>query len=213
MDFFKEKRRSYPIIGGIVALVVLGLGAFWFFKEDTKEVQGKELLIEELEKTETTKEEKIEKATDEIATIFVDIKGAVKNPGVYELKNTARVFDGIEAAGGFLEDADIKKVNQAKRLEDQGQLYIRKIGEEVEEEEEIIEKENNQKENDTGKININTSEVGKLQELPGIGAKKAQAIIDYRKEKGSFKKIEDLMEVSGIGEGTFTKLKDLITIN
>lgn len=139
--------------------------------------------------------------TEDIAYIFVYVCGAVNREGVYELPSGSRVYQAIEVAGGFREDADTKAVNQAEILEDEEQLYIPMIGEEyapVSEEE--------------GKININKASKEELMTLPGVGESRADSIIKYREDVGPFHSIEDIMQVSGIKEGLFEKLKDLITV-
>ena len=163
--------------------------------------------------------------------IYVHICGAVVNPGVYELDEGSRVFEGIDAAGGFSEDAYEDYVNQAGRLSDGERLIIPTI-EEIEEakadgtykdiwaaqtvsagtvnsggEETAVSS------NMTGMVNINTATESELGSISGIGAGKAAAIVKYRQENGSFASIEDIMKVSGIKEGTYEKIKDKITVN
>ncbi len=207
MNMTKEK--PYLIIGGVGLLLILFIGGFFLFKSP-KEVQSREDFFTF---TTTSTAETLEETegSEALSEIYVDVTGAVKNPGVYALKTPARVFEGIAAAGGVLEKADVKQVNQAKILSDQSQIHVPFEGEELKEVEENLE-EAEKVENTTSKINLNTSDASTLQQLPGIGAKKAEAIVQYRKENGSFQKIEDLTNVAGIGEGTFTNLKELITI-
>lgn len=157
--------------------------------------------------------------------IYVHICGAVVNPGVYELAAGSRVFEGIEAAGGFREDACEDYVNQAKLLQDGQRLVILTL-EEVEEAKEngayqelqaadIEEAEQSTAASlgDTdGLVNINTASESELSTIDGIGVGKAAAIVKYRQENGEFKSIQDIMKVSGIKEGTFEKIKDKITV-
>ena len=138
--------------------------------------------------------------------IVVDICGEVKNQGVVKLKEGDRVIDAVNAAGGLLEYADRKKVNMARILEDGEQIIIPKIGETLEEELTV-----NQSSENGAKININKASQSELEGLNGIGAVLAQKIIKYREENGSFKNIEDIMKVSGIGPKKFESFKDQIS--
>lgn len=172
------------------------------------------------------------------STMYVHVCGAVKNPGVYELDAGSRVYEAIEEAGGFTEDADGSYVNQAQRLTDGTKLviptmeqtksmtasdFVGMIG--------IIEAEGTEQAGSgqeesantggvsdgntasDGKVNINTASEAELCDIPGIGATRAAAIVAYRQEKGGFISIEDIMNVSGIKEGTYDKIKDRIKVN
>lgn len=133
--------------------------------------------------------------------IYVFVCGAVKNPGVYELHQGSRAFEAIQAAGGFSEEAAENEVNQAEILKDEMKLYIPTW--------QAIEK---QQEEEAGKININKASQADLMRIPGVGEAKANQIIQYREENGSFQSIEDIMLISGIKEGLFHKIKDYITV-
>ena len=133
--------------------------------------------------------------------IFVYVCGAVNAEGVYELPEGSRVFEAIEAAGGFRTDAAVTEVNQAEVLEDEMHLYVPTITE-------IMEHQSGQ----DGKININKATKEELMTLPGVGASRAESILQYRKEQGPFKNVEDIMLISGIKEGLYEKIKDLIKI-
>ena len=151
--------------------------------------------------------------------IFVDVCGAVMNPGVYELDGSSRVFQAIEAAGGFLPEAAQTCVNQAGILADGQQLYIL-TQEEMEQQDlkpgETATAQNNPSGTDLNRqdsrVNINTADESQLTTLTGIGATRAKAIIAYREENGPFAAIEDIMNVQGIKEGTFVKIKDEIVV-
>ena len=163
----------------------------------------------------------------EPALIYVHICGAVLNPGVYELPAGSRVFSGIEAAGGLSEDAYGDYVNQAETLQDGQKLVIPTTDEiEAAKADGTFEQlwvnnttagneagEAASSTNGGGKININTASESELQGITGIGATRAAAIVQYRNEHGSFGSIEDIMQVSGIKEGTYEKIKDEITVN
>ena len=145
-------------------------------------------------------------AEEDPANICVFVCGAVMNPGVVELPAGSRVADALEKAGGFSEYADTSYVNLASLLTDGQKVYFPEEGENAPEH---GEKEQPGQSVD-GKININTADRETLCSLPGIGAAKAEAIIAYREEKGAFSDPGDIMNVSGIGESLYEKIKDLI---
>lgn len=131
--------------------------------------------------------------------IIVDVDGAVNKPGVYELNSGDRVIDAINMAGGFTESAYTKSINKARVLVDGEKIYIST------QDEYMIESETN------NLININTASINDLMSLPGIGEIYAERIIDYRKNK-AYGSIEEIKNIEGIGDKTFEKIKDLITI-
>ena len=164
------------------------------------------------------------------AMIYVDVCGAVANPGVFQLAAGSRVFQAIEAAGGYLPEAALTCVNRAGVLTDGQQLYIL-TQEEMERQGldpvEMAKASDGQMNGSAGtgqntgmtaqvqqdnRININTADEAQLTTLTGIGATRAQAIIAYREENGPFAAIEDIMNVQGIKEGTFAKIKDEIVV-
>ena len=203
-DEWKEKWESWSlsakaaVIGGIL-LILVGVGGLFSKKEES---------VEETTVVETTVlAEKTEVSTTQETVIFVDIKGEVKNPGVYQMKVGDRVKDALEAAGGLTEEADSQKVNLAKRLEDQMVIVVPKVGEEAEE---IPAGETRKEATKDGKVNINTATVEELKTLKGVGEKKAKAIIEYRKKNGSFQTKEDLMKVRGIGKKLFESFQERI---
>jgi len=203
-DEWKEKWESWSlsakaaVIGGIL-LILVGVGGLFSKKEES--VEGTTVV-------ETTMlVEKTEVSTTQETVIFVDIKGAVKNPGVYQMKVGDRVKDALEAAGGLTGEADSQKVNLAKRLEDQMVIVVPKVGEEAEE---IPAGETRKEATKDAKVNINTATVEELKTLKGVGEKKAEAIIEYRKKNGSFQTKEDLMNVRGIGKKLFESFQERI---
>lgn len=149
------------------------------------------------------------------AEIFVDVCGAVANPGVYEMDADSRVFQVIEAAGGFLPEAASASVNQAQPVSDGQQIYV-PTQEEVEEGTmpAVIQQTETAGDSDMaeGVVNINTADADILKSLSGIGDAKAQAILAYREEYGAFSTIEEIMQVPGIKESTFSAIKDKITV-
>ncbi|MDO5718566.1 MAG: DUF655 domain-containing protein [Tissierellia bacterium] len=138
--------------------------------------------------------------------IVVHITGEVNEPGIYEFEDGSRLNDAIEKAGGFTEEADSNSVNLAKKLSDEMKIVIPSVNDidEAGIHEFLISE-------DSGKININTAEVNELVELPGIGPKTADKIIEYR-ENNKFENIEDIKNVAGIGDKIFESIKDLIKV-
>jgi competence protein ComEA len=144
---------------------------------------------------------------EETVYIYVDIKGQVMHPGVYKLKQYARIYEIIEKAGGFTVEADQNTINLSKIMKDQDVVYIPSKAEMYPRVDETTEDSQN-----LGVININTATKEVLETLPGIGPSTAQSIIDYRENIGLFETIEDIMNVSGIGESTFNDIKDSIKV-
>lgn len=140
--------------------------------------------------------------------VVVDVKGAVKNPGVFTLNSSQRVIDAINAANGLTESADAKLLNFARLLEDEMFIYVPAVGEDVGEISELS--EHSVAEDD--KININEANEQTLLQLSGIGPSKANEIIKYREENGPFDIVSDITKVSGIGEKTFEKIEELIDV-
>lgn len=225
MSIREEEHYRLGLTIMIVATIFLLLMIPLFKENDL------ELAIEDQVEASLASESQIQSVEDESikepVQIYVDIKGAVKNPGVYSLLEGDRLFDVIEMAGGLLPQAASQAVNQAQRLTDQMMIYIYTQSELDEmnqhylgdyQEESALGITSPMDEEDTSgnnqiKVNINTAQVNELESLPGIGPKKAEAIIQYRTEQGSFQVKEDLMNISGIGEKTFQQLEGYITVN
>ncbi|WP_257346104.1 helix-hairpin-helix domain-containing protein [Pseudalkalibacillus decolorationis] len=142
--------------------------------------------------------------TQEKKVLMIDVKGAVKSPGVYQISGGKRVNDIILMAGGLTSDADSNGLNLAQLLEDEMVVYVPKIGEQAVKLGE---------ESEEGKVNVNKAEASELETITGIGPSKAEAIIRYREENGPFQAIEDLTNVPGIGEKSIEQMKEQITIS
>ena len=192
------------------------------------------------EKEQETPKETIKKDTNkEVTSVMVDIKGAVNTPSVYEMKSTDRVIDVIKKAGGLKANADTSLINLSKKVTDEMVITIytkeemqaeakecppcecpevndacieedNKVSDSKETSADKTNKQSSQ--SPDGKISINTASSEELQTLDGIGETKAEAIIGYRETNGAFKSIEELKNVSGIGDATYEKIKDDITI-
>ena len=170
----------------------------------------KTIYVETLEETEQQTETKQEQEVQSSEDCYVYVCGAVKNPGVYLFTSSARICDAIEAAGGFTEDAAVTSVNQAGKMTD-GQML--KILTETEYRTQCEGKEQEvQAEEADGRIDLNHASMEELMTLPGIGQKKAAGIIAYREKTGGFSSVEEVMQVEGIKEGVFNRMKDNIKV-
>ncbi|MGX6969760.1 helix-hairpin-helix domain-containing protein [Vagococcus bubulae] len=209
MNRFKKTEEKKWILIGIASLImVIIFLAVRLFSSNNMIVEETQNIM-----TSSTTLESTEVISDRTDDMFVDIKGAVKNPGIYQVTGNMRVLNVVELAGGFLSEADDKQVNLSERVVDQMVIYIPKEGEKLEDLSLI--KANEKSEQESSKsdlINLNTATIDELKTLNGIGEKKAESIIRYREEKGLFKAIEDLKNVDGIGEKTFENLKSSLTI-
>ncbi|MED0872207.1 helix-hairpin-helix domain-containing protein [Bacillus mobilis] len=195
-DFPKKWLGLVAIIGTVIFLL------FWKANQYTEraviatDVQAKEIEKKSKPKISDTKEQK--------KIIVIDMKGAVVKEGVYEMKEGDRVKDAIEKAGGLLPEADRMKVNLAQMVQDQMILYVPNKNEQVQEAAAASKGE--------GKVQINAASKEQLEKITGIGSRKAESILKYREEHGPFQKIEDLLEIDGIGVKSLEKIKDQIII-
>lgn len=173
------------------------------------EQAGEEMFMQE-EDPETflrTEEENVVNQ-EEVQPVIVHVCGAVVSPGVYELPAGSRIVDAVDMAGGFLENADESYVNLADVPADAEQIVI------PTKEEALLLKQTTKEQGAlSGKVNINTADKALLCTLPGIGETRADSIIEYRKKHGVFGAIEDIMQVNGIKESSFQKIKERIVVN
>lgn len=218
MDLSEMKENKKLVIVIIVVLLLTGLFCYFRFREpENVDVFQPEDGIVTNESTNT-----VEEVEEEM--IIVHVSGEVKEPGIVKLKEGERIADAIEKAGGATDDADLSKLNLAYVLEDGVKVRIPKkneeenAGEYVSEEsgEEVIQEGSIEAEESTQTtskvVNINKANQEELMTLPGIGESTAQKIIDYRKENGKFQTIEDIKNVSGIGDSKFNQIKSLIKV-
>ncbi len=182
----------------IIILAMLLSGAVYIQLQDKDFKEAEDIKYEEnvMECKET------EESIAENSSVFVQVCGCVNSPGVFEVSEDTRVYQLIELAGGFSIDADVDAVNQALSVTDGQQIYIPALGESVSDSNLVT----------SNYININTAKVEELMELPGVGMAKAEAIVSYREENGAFEDVRDIMNVSGIKEAAFNKIKDLICV-
>ncbi len=212
-----KDRKDKIIFAGVIFLAFLIAN---FFSNDgimNKFTKNDEIVMlnEENSENENKENEEIAKnLSNEDKKVY--ISGEVKTPGVYDIKDGDRLDDLVKRAGGLTAKADINSINLAMRLEDQMKIYIPNI-----DENQNINNDNNNlaigevstinTKSQNNKIDLNSATKEELMTLPNIGEKRAQAILDYRQEN-KFQKIEDIKNVSGIGEKYFEAMKDLITV-
>ena len=200
--FFRQNVKSI-ILAFVCSLVLIIGGLFYFNKNKTEDYSG--VSFSNISNETNNKDEKAENRHDE--KIFVDVKGAVKHPGVFETTKDKRVKDLIEEAGGPLDDADTSTLNLSQKVKDQMVIYVLKHGEKPKQI-----SDGGSSSSNTDVININTANKERLMKISGVGKTKAEAIISYREKNGDFKKKEDITKVHGIGKATFEKIKDKIEV-
>ena len=147
----------------------------------------------------------VTESSTEPIKIYVHICGEVNNPGVYELAEGSRIFEAVEAAGGFTEEAAQASLNLAQVISDEEQIVILT-------QDEAAEKARLEREQAAGIVNLNTASKEQLMTLTGIGESRAEDILRYRQESGGFQAIEEIMNVPGIKESAYLKIKDSITV-
>lgn len=200
MDLSKREKIALAIL-----IVIVGsISIFKVLRPKTEEP----LTVETEEDVEDLDlETKIE---EEQTSIVVHIAGQVKEPGILELDSSSRIVDAVELAGGLEAEADLRNINLARKLKDEEKIYIPKVGEvEPVDKGEISQEGKGAK---TDLIDLNTSSKEELMSLPGVGEKTAEKILEHRKEN-LFKSIEDIKNVSGIGDKKYEAIKDMITVN
>ncbi|EEU88474.1 competence protein comEA [Enterococcus faecalis ARO1/DG] len=208
----KQLPKKWLLLGSGASIVILITLLVGIYLMVNKEPRVDTTMWEETSLT-TTAEVATDATKERAETmIYVDIKGAVKVPGIYQLKNQQRIWDALALAGGVSEEADTVQVNYAQKVKDQMIIYVPKKGESVAQSLETLQESAPAQQNQEEKINLNTATEAELQTISGIGAKKAQEIIRFRDEQGPFKTVEELKNVPGIGEKTVERLKDMLTV-
>lgn len=215
-----EKAKQYKIALGLGLLGAIVAG-FILLQGRDQGVTDVQQLTEQTSSSSSYKDEKsnksneISQAETEDQLVTVDVKGAVKKPGVYQLQSNSRVHDALEKAGGLTDEADLKSVNQAQKLSDEAVVYVAKVGENAVD---VTTSAPASATSGTGQaksalVNLNTATEADFQTISGIGQKRAQDIIAYREANGRFKSVDDLKNVSGIGAKTLEKLKEYVTVD
>ena len=212
MEAIIEKIKEYKIIVICTGLGLL-VGGFFLLKPaphtPVKETNLQAEVTAVSKDSSTEKEVKEEPLEQDLIT--VDVKGAVKSPGIYDLPIGSRVNDAVQKAGGLTEQADSKSLNLAQKVSDEALVYVPTKGEEAASQQtgsgttSLTSKEK--------KVNLNKASLEELKQVKGLGGKRAQDIIDHRETNGKFKSVEELKKVSGIGAKTIEKLKDYVTVD
>ena len=215
MEAIIEKIKEYKIIVICTGLGLL-VGGFFLLKPapqtPVKEtnLQAEVVAVSKGSSTEKeVKEEKEEPLEQDLIT--VDVKGAVKSPGIYDLPVGSRVNDAVQKAGGLTEQADSKSLNLAQKVSDEALVYVPTKGEEAASQQTgsgVASSTSKEK-----KVNLNKASLEELKQVKGLGGKRAQDIIDHREANGKFKSVDELRKVSGIGAKTIEKLKDYVTVD
>lgn len=204
-----EYKNILSIIGGVLAVIVIILVGRGMMASPTKE----KVMV-----TNAVNTTRVEETTTMMPqNCYVDIKGEVLHPGVYEFSCESRMQEVIKKAGGFTEEADETKINLAQKISDQMQIIVPNLHSK---QEGGVTEGNSEKGNMSnttpsnskqGTVNINTATLEELQTIKGIGKKKAEAILQYRKEHGAFRTKEDLLQVKGIGKKALEAIESQVT--
>ena len=204
-----EYKKILSIIGGVLAVIVIILVGRGMMASPTKE----KVMV-----TNAVNTTRVEETTTMMPqNCYVDIKGEVLHPGVYEFSCESRIQEVIKKAGGFTEEADETKINLAQKISDQMQIIVPNLHSK---QEGGVTEGNSEKGNMSntspsnskqGTVNINTATLEELQTIKGIGKKKAEAILQYRKEHGAFRTKEDLLQVKGIGKKALEAIESQVT--
>ncbi|QTL48952.1 MULTISPECIES: helix-hairpin-helix domain-containing protein [Priestia] len=202
----------------LIGCVCLAVGLAFYIYRTGGEKPESSLQTSDMIKAESSATKKEGESSDQVISsqdspfVMVDIKGAVQKPGVYQLPKDARVKDALAQAGGATKEADLRQLNLASKLQDEMAVYIPAAGEEIPPSSPVSSISSSGTSNDQPLVNINTANTDELQTLNGIGPSKASAIVSYREENGLFQTVEDLGQVSGIGEKSLEKIKAQITV-
>ena len=215
MEAIIEKIKEYKIIVICAGLGLL-VGGFFLLKpapqtpvqETNLQAEVTAVSKDSVSEKEVRKEEKEEPLEQDLIT--VDVKGAVKSPGIYDLRVGSRVNEAVQKAGGLTEQADSKSLNLAQKVSDEALVYVPTKGEEASQQSGSGATSSTSKEK---KVNLNKASLEELKQVKGLGGKRAQDIIDHRETNGKFKSVDELKKVSGIGAKTIEKLKDYVTVD
>ena len=213
MEELIEKIKEYKIIVICVSLGLV-LGGFFLLKP-VAQTPAKESNLQS-EVTAVSKDSTDEKEDgnqkEEVVDqdlITVDVKGAVKTPGIYDLPVGSRINDAVQKAGGLTDNADSKSINLAQKISDEALVYVPTKGEDTSQ----ATQSNTSNSKENKKVNLNKASLEELKQVKGLGAKRAQDIIDHRDSNGKFKSVDELKKVYGIGTKTIEKLKEYVTVD
>ncbi|WP_099810953.1 helix-hairpin-helix domain-containing protein [Streptococcus suis] len=220
MDTIKtyiEMLKEYKWQIALPAAAGLLMATFLIFSQPAKSDQTGLTDFPQTEQTSSSQEQTEETSTEvseDPSQLVVDVKGAVEKPGLYTLEAGARVNDAVEAAGGLTSQADPKSINLAQKLSDEAVVYVASKDEKIS----VVASTTassamSSEEKNTSLVNLNTATEADLQTISGIGAKRATDIIAYREANGGFKSVDDLNNVSGIGDKTMESIRPYVTVD
>ncbi|HEP1829669.1 TPA: helix-hairpin-helix domain-containing protein [Streptococcus suis] len=212
-----EMLKEYKWQIALPAVAGLLMATFLIFSQPAKSDQTGLTDFPQTEQTSSSQEQTEETSTEEseeLSQLVVDVKGAVVKPGLYTLEAGARVNDAVEAAGGLTSQADPKSINLAQKLSDEAVVYVASKDENIS----VVASTTTSsamspEEKSTSLVNLNTATEADLQTISGIGAKRATDIIAYREANGGFKSVDDLNNVSGIGDKTMESIRPYVTVD
>jgi len=208
MDILNKKQKIIIIVIATFMLLFIG---FYIIKK----ANNSEYIELETQDYEVTESSSINEEIIEEQEIIIHVTGAVKNQGIVQVEEGARISDVIDIAGGITNEADLSKINLAYEVEDGQKIYVPNVNDETniesitEEAGENVLEDNN---SNSSKVNINTASQTELETLNGVGPSTALKIINYREENGEFEKVEDIKNVPGIGDAKFESLKESICV-
>lgn len=200
MDIDKIKKGIKIFLIVILIILFINIMNKDFFNQDDKDIK-----VDKAFNMGT--KDSLGETSHDAGYIYTHITGEIKKPGVYKMKAGTRMDDLVKEAGGLTDDADIDLINLSEKLVDEERIIVPAKG--VNDTDETSHAASTVQ---TKKININMADINELTSIPGVGEKTEQKIIDYR-EKKKFKKIEDVMNIDGIGENKFKNMKDYISVN
>ncbi|HFU4433110.1 TPA: helix-hairpin-helix domain-containing protein [Streptococcus suis] len=214
---YTEMLKEYKWQIALPAVAGLLLTTFLIFSQPAKSDQTGLTDFPQTEQTSSSSklvEETSTEVSKEPSQLVVDVKGAVAKPGLYTLEADARVNDAVDAAGGLTSQADPKSINLAQKLSDEAVVYVASKDENIS----VVASTTtssamSQEEKNTSLVNLNTATEADLQTISGIGAKRATDIIAYREANGGFKSVDDLNNVSGIGDKTMESIRPYVTVD
>ncbi|CYU48648.1 helix-hairpin-helix domain-containing protein [Streptococcus suis] len=219
MDTIKtyiEMLKEYKWQIALPAAAGLLMATFLIFSQPAKSDQTGLTDFPQTAQTSSSQEQTEETSTEEseeLSQLTVDVKGAVAKPGLYTLEADARVNDAVEAAGGLTSRADPKSINLAQKLSDEAVVYVASKDENISVvTSTTVSSAMPPEEKSTSLVNLNTATEADLQTISGIGAKRATDIIAYREANGGFKSVDDLNNVSGIGDKTMESIRPYVTV-
>ncbi|MGO0039883.1 helix-hairpin-helix domain-containing protein [Streptococcus suis] len=212
-----EMLKEYKWQIALPAVAGLLMAMFLIFSQSAKSDQTGLTDFSQPQQSSSSQEQLEEvstEASEESSQLVVDVKGAVAKPGLYTLEADARVNDAVDAAGGLTSQADTKSINLAQKLSDEAVVYVASKDENIS----VVASTTtssamSQEEKTTSLVNLNTATEADLQTISGIGAKRAGDIIAYREANGGFKSVDDLNNVSGIGDKTMESIRPYVTVD